>query len=125
LIAVIGGGPIGLEFAVAACQQGFEIILLEKGPKIAQSVREWGHVTLFSPWSLNISDVGRKILSELSLPIPSAESFPTGNEFVLQYLEVLEKWLRNSGHCKILLGSEALSIGRGSYSLHCGKSFSS
>lgn len=28
LIAVIGGGPIGLEFAVAACQQGYEVMTL-------------------------------------------------------------------------------------------------
>jgi hypothetical protein len=95
-----------------------QVILLEKGQNIAQSVREWGHVTLFSPWSLNISDIGRKILSEMSLPMPSAESFPTGNEFVQQYLEVLEKWLRSSGHCRIMLESEALSIGRGKYLLH-------
>lgn len=89
------------------------MVLIEKGKAIAHSVREWGHVVLFSPWSLNMSELGQKILSEMSCPCPAANSFPTGSEFVQQYLEVLEKWLISTGKCQILLDSEAFAIGRG------------
>jgi hypothetical protein len=87
--------------------------LIEKGKEIADSVREWGHVVLFSPWSLNMSQVGRQILSEMSCSLPAAESFPTGKQFVEQYLDILAKWLHNCGKCQVHLNSEALAIGRG------------
>jgi hypothetical protein len=94
-------------------QSTTQVTLVEKGQQIASSVREWGHVQLFSPWSLNMSDVGREILDEMGYPIPSCDSFPSGHQFISEYLDVLGAWLQNSGNCTLLTNSEAIAIGRG------------
>ena len=62
-IIIIGAGPIGLEAALFAAQNGFEVSVLERG-HVADNVRAWGHVRLFSPFAMNISPWGRVALEE-------------------------------------------------------------
>lgn len=62
-VCVVGAGPVGLEMAVRAVRQGFNVCLIERGPLIAANVREWQHVELFSPWSLNMSAAGKEVLA--------------------------------------------------------------
>ncbi len=50
-IAIIGAGPIGLEAALAATARGFDMEIFERG-QIADSVRKWGHVRMFSPFGM-------------------------------------------------------------------------
>lgn len=86
-MAIIGAGPIGLEAAVAAAHGGFDFAVYEAGD-VASHVRRWGHVTLFTPFSMNHSDAGASLVRECdaapALPDPGA--LLTGAEFARRYL---------------------------------------
>ena len=96
-IAIIGAGPIGLEAALYARLQGFEVVVLEKGT-VAANVRSWGHVRLFSPFGINSSEWGRGALSELDLP--ANDALLTGVEFFERYLHPLSQHSRLQGCLK-------------------------
>lgn len=85
-IAVIGAGPIGLEAATEAVARGHEVVVFEAGPGPAAAVRAWGHVRLFTPWSMNTTARGRALLDD---PLLSTEVCPTGADFALSYLDRL------------------------------------
>lgn len=86
-IAIIGGGPIGLEAAVYGRQSGFAVDLYEKGP-LAANMRDWGHVRLFSPFQMNVSSWSQRALAEgrPDLRLPTGDQFLTGREFAERYL---------------------------------------
>ena len=52
-VVVIGGGPVGLAAAAQLTRRGIDFTLLEAGDLVGASMREWGHVRLFSPWAMN------------------------------------------------------------------------
>ena len=52
-VAIIGAGPTGLEAALAADEAGLDFTLYEASRRAGAHVRAWGHVRLFTPWSLN------------------------------------------------------------------------
>ncbi len=60
-LAIIGAGPIGLEAAAWAAAQGWDFTLFEAG-EIAEHLRRWGHVRLFSPFGLNHSSWSLELL---------------------------------------------------------------
>ena len=51
-VAVIGAGPVGLAAAAHLVSRGIEPLIFEAGDAVGASVREWGHVRVFSPWEL-------------------------------------------------------------------------
>ena len=61
-VAVLGAGPVGLEFAAAAALRGLSVVVIERGPAVAHNVRQWGHVQLFSPNELNHGKAGIAVL---------------------------------------------------------------
>jgi len=91
-IAIVGAGPIGLEAALFGIQAGFRVSVFEKG-QVAQSLREWGHVQLFSPFSMNSSHWGREALevSPIDYQIPNTDALLTGIRLAEQYLEPLSQ----------------------------------
>src|SRR3954467_14768517 len=62
-LAILGAGPIGLEAALAAAERGWEFTVYEAGRSVGASVRDWGHVRLFTPWDMNVSPRARRALS--------------------------------------------------------------
>src|SRR6266516_3622055 len=56
-LAILGAGPIGLEAALYARFLGYEVVVYERGD-IAASVREWGHVRMFTPFQMNRTTLG-------------------------------------------------------------------
>ncbi|MEW4490261.1 hypothetical protein AB1L42_19405 [Thalassoglobus sp. JC818] len=104
-VAILGGGPVGLEAAVACAQSGLEFVLFERGA-IADNVQKWGHVQLFSPLSMNLSLEACRLLSEKGHPVPSENALLTGRDFVEQILVPLAKSLRPFGriqeHSKVV-----------------------
>ena len=110
-LIIIGAGPIGLEAAVRAIAAGMDAVVLEKN-SIGNHIRLWGHVKFFSPFHMNHSSWGARLLSEAfpGLGLPPAEAYLTGSEYVQQYLEPLVRLpqLRD----RALEGVEVLSIGR-------------
>ena len=81
-IAIIGGGPIGLEAALYARALGHEAVVYERRD-VAESVRSWGFVRLFSPWAMNTTLLGWKALGTSA---PSRDDNPTGDELRDRYL---------------------------------------
>lgn len=83
-VAIIGAGPIGLDAALAAHALGLSFTVFEAGASVAQHVREWSHVRLFSPWSMNTSPRIRKALGG---GVPDGPLCPTGQEFLEQVVD--------------------------------------
>ncbi|RMG41424.1 MAG: hypothetical protein D6725_01400 [Planctomycetota bacterium] len=90
-VAIIGAGPIGLETAAYARIEGYDVTVLEQGDAIAAHVREWGGVRLFSPFGMNASPWGRRLLEQAGQGrrLPPADALLTGDEFIEAYLEPL------------------------------------
>ncbi len=84
-IAIVGAGPIGLEAALAAVERGHEVRVFERG-RVAENVRQWGHVRLFSPFGMNASQRGRGVLRERGHELPPDDALLTGREFAELYL---------------------------------------
>ena len=88
-VAITGAGPVGLAAAAHALERGLEPIVLEAGGNIGHSVRQWGHVQLFSPWEYNIDRAAARLLAATGWNSPDPERYPTGNELLERYLEPL------------------------------------
>ena len=84
-VAILGAGPIGLEAGLAAAERGFEFTIYEAADRPAAHVRDWGHVTLFTPWDLNVSDRMRRALPGA----PTGSKLPTGDELAAELLDPL------------------------------------
>ena len=95
-IAIIGTGPIGLEAALHAADAGHDVQLFERG-RVADSMRCWGHVRLFSPWKLNHSQLGLGQLRAAGVEPPDDDAFLTGAEHVAAYLDPLARSVLLSG----------------------------
>ncbi len=91
-IAIIGAGPIGLEAAIAAMDGGFEVEIFERG-KVADAVRQWGHVKMFSPFGMNSTARGRERLERSGASLPESNELLTGAEFRERYLLSLARSL--------------------------------
>ena len=99
-IAIIGAGPIGLEAALAAKARGYEVSIYERGD-IADSVRQWGHVRMFSPFSMNASEAGIALLKKLGQRVPAPDAILTGAEYAAQYLTPLGQHLGVQTHTAV------------------------
>jgi thioredoxin reductase len=88
-VAIIGAGPVGLAAAAHVLERGLEPIVLEAGDNVGHSVRQWGHVQLFSPWEYNIDRAAARLLATTGWNSPEPDRYPTGDELVEQYLEPL------------------------------------
>jgi thioredoxin reductase len=86
---VIGAGPVGLAAAAHLAERGMGFVLVEAGPGPAASVRQWGHVRMFSPWRYNIDAVARRLLLAAGWTPPQADELPTGRRLSEQYLQAL------------------------------------
>jgi len=85
-VLVLGGGPVGIEAALVAVRLGHEVRVLEAG-RIGESLRSWGHVRMFSPWEMNASSLGLRILAgEGRVPFLDPRTEPTGHEYLDRYL---------------------------------------
>jgi len=113
-VAVIGAGPIGLEAALRLRQCGAAVQVFEKG-RVAEHVRQWGHVTLFSPFGMNTTRAGLAAIREENRQhvFPDPQQCITGHEYVACYLEPLARthWLRDCVHTQ----TEVLRVGRAFY----------
>lgn len=88
-IVVIGAGPVGLVAAAQLLQRGENPVVLEAGNSPAASIREWGHVRLFSPWKYLIDESSAPLLAESGWSPPDSETIPFGRDLVEEYLEPL------------------------------------
>lgn len=85
-VAVLGGGPIGLEAALYGRFLGYQMPIYERG-RVCENIRRWGHVTMFTPAGMNVSPLG---LAALKAQDPSWQPPPpdaplTGRQLVEAY----------------------------------------
>jgi hypothetical protein len=89
-LAILGAGPVGLEAALAAREGGFPHRVYEKARQPAGHVRRWGHVRLFTPWRMNVSERMRRALAEAGIPFElDPEEAPTGHDYADALLDPL------------------------------------
>ncbi len=88
-VAVIGAGPVGLVAAAHLIARGEVPLVLEAGPAVGASIREWAHVRLFSPWKYVVDPTARGMLEASGWSMPNEERLPTGGEIVSHFLEPL------------------------------------
>ena len=75
-VAVLGAGPTGLEAALAAVERGWDVTVYEAAAHVGAYVRAWGHVRLFTPWSMDVSPRAARALG-----VPEGGACPTGEEY--------------------------------------------
>lgn len=116
-VAILGAGPVGLEAALAAAEAGWDFTVFECAPRIGASVRRWGHVRLFTPWPLTVSERMARHLRAAGRPVPGdagdpggAGDCPTGADVVASLLEPLAGLPALAG--RIRCGSRVAAIGR-------------
>jgi hypothetical protein len=117
-VAVIGGGPIGIDAAanLLAAHRAFRVELFERGPTLAAAVHEWGgHVTLFSSNALNVSPAMAAVLERAGRECPDLEAYPTGREYASCVLEPVALALAEQYGDKFVAHTNAHveSIGKG------------
>ena len=88
-VAIIGAGPIGLAAAANLVERGIDFVIYEAGDSIADSMRQWGHIRLFSPWKHLVDPASRRLLEATGWVHPDEDGLPTGAELVEQYLAPL------------------------------------
>jgi hypothetical protein len=88
-VAVVGAGPVGLAAAAHLIERGVAVRVYEAGATVGASLRDWGHVRVFTPWEYNIDVAARTILRRHGWQGPPADALPTGDELCTHYLEPL------------------------------------
>lgn len=109
-IAILGAGPVGLEAALAAAEAGWAFTVFEASDDVAGNVRSWGHVQLFTPWSMNVSPRVRRRLGKLGQEPPDGDECPTGDELVERVFQPLAAAPEIAPH--VQLGTRVLQISR-------------
>ncbi|MGE3601377.1 MAG: FAD-dependent oxidoreductase [Dehalococcoidia bacterium] len=85
-VAVIGAGPVGLAAAAHLLSRGEPPVVLEAGATAGASIREWGHVRLFSPWRYVVDPASLALLEAAGWSAPPADDLPTGDDLLDRYL---------------------------------------
>jgi threonine dehydrogenase-like Zn-dependent dehydrogenase len=88
-VAVIGAGPVGLAAAAHLAERGVPFVVFEAGEGPAAAVRQWGHVTFFSPWRFNVDSAAERLLKQTAWTMPDPDRDPTGQELIDDYLAPL------------------------------------
>jgi hypothetical protein len=76
---------VGLEAALAASERGWDFTVYEASDRPGGNVRGWGHVRLFTPWEMNVSERMRRALPQA----PTGTGLPTGAELAAELLDPL------------------------------------
>jgi NADPH-dependent 2,4-dienoyl-CoA reductase/sulfur reductase-like enzyme len=109
-LAILGGGPVGLEAALAAAEAGWPFTVYEQAGSPGAAVAAWGHVRLFSPWDLDVSPRQRRALAAAGAEVPQGASCPTGRELVDRVLAPVAALPEIAPHLR--LGTRVQAVGR-------------
>jgi thioredoxin reductase len=107
-LVIVGAGPIGLEAALRATQEGYDVTVLERG-SVGAAVRSWGHVKLFTPFSMNSTSAGR-LAAHAEL---DPGDILSGAEFADGYLNPLAECAALKG--RVLENHEVQAVSRLTY----------
>ncbi|NJN17978.1 MAG: NAD(P)-binding domain-containing protein [Oscillochloris sp.] len=88
-VVIIGAGPVGLAAAAHLTEYNLPFVIVEAGAQAGHSVRDWGHVQLFSPWRYSLDKAAVRLLEPTGWQAPDPEAYPTGHALVERYLAPL------------------------------------
>src|SRR5207249_2985469 len=110
-LAILGAGPIGLEAGLYAAALELPFTIYERG-RVGEHVRQWGHVRLFTPFGINSTPLGRRLLSseQPRRKLPAEGDLLTGREHAESYLLPLAELPCLRDHLR--LGTTVLQLGR-------------
>ena len=109
-VAVIGAGPVGLAAAAHLLRYQQPFVVLEAGSEPGAAIRQWGHVTTFSPWRYMVDSVARELLESSGWQSPDAEALPTGNDLVDHFVGPLANHPAVAPHVRY--GARVTAVGR-------------
>lgn len=109
-VVIIGAGPVGLAGAARLVERGLRLLVLERGPAPGASIKSWGHVRVFSPWTYNLDAAARTLLEATDWTSPDLHALPTGAELVRDYLAPLAAHPALAPH--LLFGASVEAITR-------------
>jgi len=89
-IAILGGGPIGLEAALEAARRGNEVVVYEAG-RVGEHLLQFGHVPLFTPFGMNSTPQGRQRLENEGGKLPAEDVLLPASALVERYLAPLSR----------------------------------
>jgi thioredoxin reductase len=107
-IVVIGAGPVGLAAAAHLLARNLNPLVLEAGPVAAHSIRQWGHVRMFTPWRYCVDRAAAGLLASHGWTHPPADDVPTGAELVGDYLDPLVACLGS----RVQMGARVIAVSR-------------
>jgi thioredoxin reductase len=112
-LAILGAGPIGLDAALAAAERSLPFTVFEAADEVGGHLRSWGHLRLFTPWSMNVSARMRAHLKRAGVTVPGGDGYPTAAEFrervLLRVAELPEIAPHLETHTRVLeVGREGL-----------------
>jgi thioredoxin reductase len=86
-LAILGAGPIGLEVALYARFLGYDVVVYERGD-VGASVRQWGHVRMFTPFGMNCTTLGLAAIQaqDEGYRPPANDESLTASEWTDRYL---------------------------------------
>ena len=87
-LAILGAGPVGLEAAALALVLGFDTHVFERGEPGAHAIA-WGHVRMFTPWTMNVGPASARLLARQGWSTPPADEYPTGLDLAERVLQPL------------------------------------
>ncbi len=108
-IAIVGAGPVGLEAALRARHEGYEVVVFEAG-SVGEHFRRYGPVRLFTPFHMNSTELGRARLRAAGVKLPGADEVLTAAELRERYLLPLSRLAELSG--AIVEGGRVAAIAR-------------
>lgn len=108
-IAVLGAGPIGIEAALYGATLGHDVVVIDQGA-VGHAVAMWSHVTMFSPWRMNVTQLGLRTLAAADHAELPLDSCPTGAELVSKYLQPLSESPLLAG--RLRLHTRVVAVGR-------------
>ncbi|HEX2721911.1 MAG TPA: NAD(P)-binding domain-containing protein, partial [Gemmatimonadaceae bacterium] len=100
----------GLVAALHLLAKGEIPLILEAGAKVGDSIRQWQHVRLFSPWKYLVDETTREALSSSGWSMPDEDSLPAGREVVEMLLEPIASLPAVSPH--LHLGHRVIAVTR-------------
>ncbi|MGY1898670.1 NAD(P)-binding domain-containing protein [Nocardia gipuzkoensis] len=107
-VVVVGAGPTGLAAAAELTGRDLPVLVLERGEHAGAAVAQWNHVRLFSRWAELIAPAARPLLAPRGWSEPDLNGYPTGVEWVEQYLRPLGAALGE----RVRFGAEVVGVAR-------------